>query len=92
MVYRYEFMVLGLISPRTMILSQDVLLVQTRSQLGNKLIPAVRMVNSFVEDCLFFPAERDFFNFGAWLAAPLVFLNFPLSNDLIRYNWGLGDL
>ena len=51
-----------------------VLFVQTRSQLGNKLMPAARMKSS-VGDCLFFLVERDFHkNFGAGLdtlSAPL---------------------
>ena len=63
----------------------EVLLVQTRSQLGNKLMPAARMKSS-VGDCLFFLVERDFYeNFGVELgvSAPL---NMPQSNDLIRYS------
>ena len=64
----------------------EVLLVQTRSQLGNKLMPAARMKRS-IGSCLFFLVERDFYeNFDAGqdtLSAPI---NMPLSNDLIRYS------
>ena len=53
----------------------EVLLVQIRSQLGNKLMPAARMKSS-VRDFLFFLVERDFYeNFGVGpdtLSAPLI--------------------
>ena len=49
-------------------------------------------LKSSVRVCLFFPVGRDFFlNFRGWLATLLAPLNLPLSNDLIRYSWGLGD-
>ena len=70
----------------------EVLLVQTRSQLGNKLMPAARMKRS-IGSCLFFLVERDFYeNFDAGqdtLSAPL---NMPLSNDLIRYSCESEDI
>ena len=64
----------------------EVLLVQTRSQLGNRLMPAARMKSS-VGDCLFFLVERDFYeNFGMGLDTLSVPLKMPLSNDLIRHS------
>ena len=72
--YRYELVQEQLSS------GNEVLLVQTRSRLGNRLMPAARMKSS-VGDCLFLLVERDFYeNFGVGLDSMSVPLNMPLSN------------
>ena len=55
-------------------------------------MPAVGMVKSSVGGCLFFPVEKDFENFAGGYLSLLDFRNLPLSNDLIRYSWGPGNL
>ena len=59
MVYRYELVE----EPRSY--DNEVLLVQTRRQLGKTLMSAARMKKS-VGDCLFLQAERDFFENFWW--------------------------
>ena len=85
MAYRYELV------QEPLSCGNEVLLVQIRSQLGNKLMPAARMKSS-IGDCLFFLVERDFYeNFGAGLDTLSAPLNMPLSNDLIKCSWESDD-
>ena len=70
MAYHYELVQ----EPRSC--GNEVLLVKTRSQLGNKLMPAARMKSSL----------RDFYDsFGAGLDTLSAPLNMPLSNDTVRF-------